>query len=183
MSEQGVPGQSARSAGVKNFDENFNHEPLRRSAFPLADCLHLDVHSRNMKPLRDLVLLIAITLCWSAVAMAEPQEDGESDPFASDAEAVPKLREGEFFTAAGLTVRPIEGWNPQRVGADDLPDVVQPTQFNRSFERPTAVWRVGGGFAHHMRYGWRSGWRAQWGSVHVRPVPWRHKGRGRRGPR
>ena len=70
-----MPGQSARSAVVRNFNENFNLKLLRRSALPLADCLHFDVSqeiemsscserakSRLLSP--DYIWVAVISVAW-----------------------------------------------------------------------------------------------------------------------
>lgn len=78
--------------------------------------------------------------------MADPDPAEEVDPFADHGEQVPDPPKEGLFTAAGLTVKPVEGWNPKAIERADWPEVEPPTQFNRSFEAPTAVWRIDGGF-------------------------------------
>jgi hypothetical protein len=97
-----------------------------------------------MNPIRYLIYSIAITICATIGGVADPTS--EPDPFADHSLDEPALVKGEFFTAAGLTVKPLVGWNPQFVAREDWPDVTAPTTFNRSFEAPTAVWRIDGGF-------------------------------------
>lgn len=99
-----------------------------------------------MNPKRYLLYLFAITICATSKGVADPTPEPAPDPFAKNTEEGPKLLKGEFVTAAGLTVTPIEEWNTPLVARNEWPDVPAPTTFNRSFEFPTAVWRIDGGF-------------------------------------
>lgn len=87
-----------------------------------------------------------IAICTTIVVCADPAQEKESAPFAVPSDDSTKRNEGELVTATVLKVTPVEGWNPQLVPRELWPDVAAPTNFNRSFEAPSAVWRIAGGF-------------------------------------
>lgn len=98
--------------------------------------------------LRVFLHIVGTSLLLTAIGVAEPNPQGDQDPLAPPNPAPElKLAKGEFLIAGGLVVKPLsELTAPELVPLKELPEIKAPTTFNRSFESPTKVWRVGGGF-------------------------------------
>lgn len=99
-----------------------------------------------MTPSCSLSCLLAIAISAILAGAEDSNPEDVVDPFEDHPGQTPDLPKEGLFTAAGLTVKPVEGWNPKAVSREDWPDIEPPIQFNQSFEAPTAVWRVDGGY-------------------------------------
>lgn len=73
--------------------------------------------------------------------------EAQVDPFGlSPQQQQQSPAEKGFETSAQFKVVPLSGWNPENIKREEWPDIRNPIEFNRRFDRPTKIWRVEGGF-------------------------------------
>jgi hypothetical protein len=99
-----------------------------------------------MKLMHFFIYSLAMVTCATIAVVAEPSQEKEAVSEASHASNEPKPNQGAFTTVTALTVDPPDDWNPDIVPERDWPVAQAPTNFNRNFEAPSAVWRIAGGF-------------------------------------
>lgn len=99
-----------------------------------------------MKLMHFFIYSLAMVTCATIAVVAKPSQEKEAVSDASHALNEPKPNQGAFTTVTALTVEPPDEWNPELVPERDWPDAEAPTNFNRNFEAPSAVWRIDGGF-------------------------------------
>lgn len=86
------------------------------------------------------LLLIAFVLATHAAA--DPKEGVPADPFAPSSESAKPAEEFEDFTTVeGFEVTAPSNYLP--LPKEDWPTIPPPTQFNRFFEQPEIVWKLG----------------------------------------
>ena len=93
---------------------------------------------------RNLHLWVYFSIAvWTAItAGAEPKKAAPADPFApSPADEEPAEEFKEFTTAEGFEVTRPSNYLP--LEKEDWPTIPPPTEFNRFFERPQIVWKLG----------------------------------------